>query len=196
VPKIGGESVRPYQPAGLWEALATRNATNYVQNHGDSLYRRSLYTIWKRSAPPPSMLNFDATDRSYCAVRRQKTASPLQALVLMNDPQFVEAARILAEKVILVSPSLEVSGSSILSERLEYCFQAITSRKPRQAELDILKDLLTKELAFFKENKEKATELLTVGEYKRDEKLDVVEVAAYTIVVSMMMNFDEFTVIR
>ncbi len=195
-PKIGGESVHPYQPAGLWEALATRNATNYVQNHGDSLYRRSLYTIWKRSAPPPAMLNFDATDRSYCAVRRQKTASPLQALVLMNDPQFVEAARILAEKVILIPPSHEVSGSSTVSERLEYCFQALISRKPRPAELDVLKDLLAKEWAFFKENKEKATDLLTIGEYKRDEKLDVVEVAAYTVVVSMIMNFDEFTVIR
>ena len=185
---IGGESVYPYQPAGLWEALATRNATNYVQNHGDSLYRLSLYTIWKRSAPPPAMLNFDATDRSYCAVRRQKTASPLQALVLMNDPQFVEAARILAEKMIQTTPSV--------SERLEYCFQALTSRKPRHAELTELTHLLDKELAYFKANPEKAAELMTVGEYTRNKDLDATEVAAYTVVASMMMNFDEFTVIR
>jgi hypothetical protein len=132
------------------------------------LYRRSLYTIWKRSSPPPAMLNFDATDRSYCAVRRQKTASPLQALVLMNDPQFVEVARILAEKVVLIPPFPTESGfrtstvseqKDTTSERLVYAFQAFTSRKPRQAELDILKGLLAKELAFFKENKEKAADL-------------------------------------
>ena len=186
--KIGGASVYPYQPAGLWEALATRNAINYVQSHGDSLYRRSLYTIWKRSAPPPAMLNFDATDRAYCAVRRQKTSSPLQALVLMNDPQFVEAARILAEKMMQSTPSV--------SERLSYGFQALTSRKPRPAELQELKNLLDKELSYFKQNPEKAAELMTVGEYKRNESLDKIEVAAYTIVASMIMNFDEFTVAR
>ena len=159
-----------------------------TQNHGDSLYRRSLYTIWKRSAPPPAMLNFDATDRAYCAVRRQKTSSPLQALVLMNDPQFVEAARILAEKMMQSTPSV--------SERLSYGFQALTSRKPRPAELQELKNLLDKELSYFKQNPEKAAELMTVGEYKRNESLDKIEVAAYSIVASMIMNFDEFTVAR
>jgi hypothetical protein len=195
VPQIGGPSVHPYQPEGLWEALATRNATKYVQNHGDSLYRRSLYTIWKRSSPPPAMLNFDATDRSYCAVRRQKTASPLQALVLMNDPQFVEAARILAEKVQRI-PSASGLPASSVSERLTYCFQTLTGRKPRIEELSILTDLFAKEWDFFKENKEKAAELLTVGEFKRDEHLDVVATASYTIIASTLMNFDEFVVIR
>jgi hypothetical protein len=188
VPKIGGPSVYPYQPAGLWEALATRNAINYVQNHGDSLYRRSIYTIWKRSAPPPAMLNFDATDRSYCVVRRQKTASPLQALVLMNDPQFVEAARILAEKMI--KSSKDVTG------RLEYGFQALTSRKPRPAELLEITRLFEQEWTHFKQNPEKSTQLLSVGEYARDSNLDAAEVAAYTIVASMLMNFDEFAVKR
>ena len=188
VRKIGGASVYPYQPAGLWEALATRNATIYKQNHGDSLYRRSLYTIWKRSAPPPAMLNFDATDRAYCSVRRQKTSSPLQALVLMNDPQFVEAARILAEKMMQSTPSV--------SDRLAYGFQALTSRQPREGELVELKNLLGKELTYFKQNPEKAVDLLTVGEYERNKNLDAVQVAAYTIVASMIMNFDEFTVIR
>ena len=188
VPQIGGPSVYPYQPAGLWEALATRNATNYVQNHGDSLYRRSIYTIWKRSAPPPAMLNFDATDRSYCVVRRQKTASPLQALVLMNDPQFVEAARILAEKMI--KNSKDVAG------RLEYGFQALTSRKPRPAELLEISRLFEKEWTHFKQHPELASQLLKVGEYARDSNLDAAEVAAYTIVASMLMNFDEFAVKR
>ncbi len=187
VRKIGGASVYPYQPAGLWEALATRNAINYVQSHGDSLYRRSLYTIWKRSAPPPAMLNFDATDRAYCVVRRQKTASPLQALVLMNDPQFVEAARILAEKM-MQNPSV--------TEGLTYGFEALTSRKPRAAELAELQKLFDKEVVYFKQNPEKADELRSVGEYKSNKDLDKIEAAAYTVVASMLMNFDEFTVIR
>lgn len=194
VPQIGGPSVHPYQPEGLWEALATRNATRYIQNHGDSLYRRSLYTIWKRSSPPPAMLNFDATDRSYCAVRRQKTASPLQALVLMNDPQFVEAARILAEKMQHIP---KVTGNNSLeTDRLAYCFQALTSRKPRKEELIILTELYENQWTYFKENEEKAIALLQVGEYERDKQLDPAMTAAYTIVASTIMNFDEFLVIR
>ena len=95
VPTIGGPSVYPYQPAGLWEALATRNATTYEVGKGDDLYRRSLYTVWKRSSPPPSAISFDAAERLFCTVSRQRTSTPLQALVLLNDPQFVEAARAL-----------------------------------------------------------------------------------------------------
>jgi len=188
VKNIGGPSVKPYQPAGLWEALATRNATKYVQNHGDSLYRRSMYTIWKRSSPPPSMLNFDATDRAFCIVRRQKTASPLQALVLMNDPQFIEASRVLAEKMIQSSANVE--------ERLIYGFEALISRKPRPEELSELVKLVEKQKKHFSENKENAEMLLRVGEYPRNKSLDAVEVAAYSIVASMVMNFDEFVVKR
>ena len=99
VRQIGGPSVLPYQPAGIWEALATRNAVKYEQDHGDSLYRRSMYTIWKRSSPAPMMLNFDAAERHTCIVKRQKTSTPLQALVTLNDPQFVEAARVLAQRL-------------------------------------------------------------------------------------------------
>ena len=95
---IGGPSVYPYQPPGLWEELATRNATTYAQGKGDDLYRRSLYTVWKRTSPPPSAISFDAAERLFCTVRRQRTNTPLQALVLLNDPQFVEAARALAER--------------------------------------------------------------------------------------------------
>ena len=188
VKKIGGASVYPYQPAGLWEALATRNETVYKQNHGDSLYRRSMYTIIKRSAPPPAMVNFDATDRAFCSVRRQKTASPLQSLVLMNDPQFVEASRILGEKMVKADPSV--------LERLQYGFQALTSRKANPAELTALKDLYDTEYAYFKKNLDKAEKLLSVGEFPRDKNLDVAEVAAYTIVASTVMNFDEFVMKR
>ena len=142
----------------------------------------------KRSAPPPSMLNFDATDRSYCVVRRQKTASPLQALVLMNDPQFVEAARILAEKMVKSAPQV--------AERLEYGFQALISRKPRAAELLELSRLFEKQWAYFQQHPELASQLLKVGEYVRDPQLNEAEVAAYTIVASTLMNFDEFSVKR
>ena len=100
VEKIGGPSVFPYQPAGIWEALATRNATSYKQNHGDSLYRRGMYTIWKRSSPPPSAITFDTPERYFCVVKRQKTSTPLQSLVMMNDPQYNEAARKLAERMM------------------------------------------------------------------------------------------------
>jgi hypothetical protein len=188
VKKIGGASVYPYQPAGIWEALATRNATAYVQNHGDSLYRRSMYTIIKRSAPPPSMLNFDATDRAYCVARRQKTASPLQALVLMNDPQFVEAARILGEKTMRFDPSFE--------KRITYCFQALTSRKPRTEELNELKKLYDLQYNYLKYALQEAESILSVGEYKRDMTLNVAELAAYTVVATTLMNFDEFSTKR
>jgi Protein of unknown function (DUF1553)/Protein of unknown function (DUF1549)/Concanavalin A-like lectin/glucanases superfamily/Planctomycete cytochrome C len=188
VKKIGGASVYPYQPAGIWEALATRNATVYVQNHGDSLYRRSMYTIIKRSAPPPAMLNFDATDRAYCVARRQKTASPLQALVLMNDPQFVEAARILGEKMMHYDPSFE--------KRITYCFQALTSRKPRTEELAELKKLYDLQYNYLKYVPQEAESLLSVGEYKRDMSLNVAELAAYTVVATTLMNFDEFSMKR
>jgi Protein of unknown function (DUF1553) len=148
-----------------------------------------MYTIIKRSAPPPAMVNFDATDRAFCSVRRQKTASPLQSLVLMNDPQFVEASRILSEKMIK-------NSTPSVSERLQYGFQALTSRKAHPAELTALKDLFEKELSYFKQNLEKAEKLLNVGEYPRDKNLDAAEVAAYTIVASTIMNFDEFVMKR
>lgn len=112
-PHIGGPSVHPYQPDGIWEALATRNAVQYVQNHGDTLYRRSMYTIWKRSSPPPMMLNFDASERHFCSVKRQKTSTPLQALVTLNDPQFVEAARVLAQRSLLLNKGADSKSQAV-----------------------------------------------------------------------------------
>ena len=98
---VGGPSVYPYQPPGLWESLATRNATKYEQGKGADLYRRSLYTVWKRSSPPPSAISFDAADRLFCTVSRQRTNTPLQSLVLLNDPQYLEASRVLAQRMIV-----------------------------------------------------------------------------------------------
>jgi hypothetical protein len=187
--KIGGPSVYPYQPEGIWEALATRNKTHYEQGKGDDLYRRSLYTVWKRSSPPPSMMNFDAPDRYTCIVKRQKTATPLQSLVLMNDPQYVEASRMLAERMMK-------EGGQTPEQRILFAFKALTSRLPNTEELALLQQLYKEELSDFKKQPERAIQLLGVGEYKRDIKLEVNELAACTIIASSIMNFDEFVVKR
>lgn len=189
VRKIGGPSVYPYQPEGIWEALATRNKTHYEQGKGEDLYRRSLYTVWKRSSPPPSMMNFDAPDRYLCVVRRQKTATPLQSLVLMNDPQYVESARVLAERMLK-------EGGSTPEERISFAFKALTSRMPRTQELDLMKQLYAEELAQFQKEPERAKGLLATGEYKRDMSLNASQLAACTIIASSIMNFDEFVVKR
>ena len=188
-PKVGGPSVHPYQPAGIWEALATRNAVTYVQNHGDSLYRRSLYTVWKRSSPPPMMLNFDAAERHFCTVKRQKTSTPLQALVTLNDPQFVEASRVLAQRMLR-------EGGSTPESRIAFAYKALTSRPPRPAEVQLLKRLYAEELTDFQKNPKRAAELLAVGEYPRDPSLNPAELAASAIVASTVMNFDEFVIKR
>lgn len=187
--RIGGPSVRPYQPAGIWEALATRNAVTYVQNHGDSLYRRSMYTIWKRSSPPPMMLNFDAAERHTCIVKRQKTSTPLQALVTLNDPQFVEAARVLAQRSMGV-------GITSADNVIQTTFKTVISRSPRPEETRLMKQLYNEELTDFRKNPKRATDLLTVGEYPVDKKHNPAELAAWTVVTSTIMNFDEAIIKR
>jgi len=189
VREIGGPSVYPYQPKGIWKALATRNAIEYQQQQGDSLYRRSIYTIWKRSSPPPSMMSFDAPDRYSCTVRRQKTATPLQSLVLMNDPQFVEAARVLAERM------LKATGEQI-ETKIQYAFKQLIGRSPRVEELDVLKSLYEEEVENFQKDEKRTDEWLSIGEYPVDESLDQVELASCTVVVSTIMNFEEFVIKR
>ncbi len=186
--KIGGPSVYPYQPQGIWKALATRNATEYVQQHGENLYRRSMYTVWKRSSPPPAMMNFDAPDRYYCVVRRQNTATPLQSFVLMNDPQFVEAARVLAEQL--------VDDLDEVEDRVRVACRKLLARNPRADELNALTALYHLSLDKFKEQPNGAREILEVGEYAKRSNLDSIEVAATTIVVSTLMNHDEFVMKR
>jgi len=187
VKEIGGPSVYPYQPSGIWEALATRNAVNYHQQTGDSLYRRSLYTIWKRSSPPPSMLNFDAPDRYYCVVRRQNTSTPLQSLVLMNDPQFVEAARVLAE---------EMMAKSQMEESITFAYQKILAREPRTDEMKTLSSLWNEVYQQFRAGVSSADELLSVGDYRKPIGLDKDQLAAHAVVASTIMNYDEFVTMR
>lgn len=197
--RIGGPSVLPYQPAGIWEALATRNAVKYVQSKGDSIYRRSMYTIWKRSSPAPMMLNFDAAERHTCIVKRQKTSTPLQALVTLNDPQFVEAARVLAQHVMSTVPVDQKKTTSVqLSETngVTTIFKAVISRPARPQEIALMQQLYAEELADFKKNPKRASELLAIGEYPVDKTLNTVELAAWTVVTSTIMNFDEAIIKR
>jgi hypothetical protein len=182
VGKIGGPSVMPYQPTGLWEESGT--GKSYAQSHGDGLYRRSLYTFWRRTSPPPSMTTFDAVSREVCIARRERTATPLQALVLLNDPQFVEAARVLAEKLI------KQEGSTADS-RLAMAFRLLTSRLPSATELAILQKLYRDQREHFAKAPDDAKALLAVGEMPRDEKQDTADVAALAMVVKMLLSFDE-----
>ncbi len=184
VRKIGGPSVRPYQPPGLWRF----NSGRYVQDHGDSLYRRSLYTIWKRTVPPPTMNTFDAPDRSYCIARRQKTSTPLQALILLNDPQYVEAARVLAQNVMLAQKNP--------STRIQLMYRKLSGRQMLPEEAPILQELYERSLAKYRTQSEKTNGLLAVGEFPLTEELDRAELAATTIVASAIMNHDACVIKR
>ena len=184
---IGGPSVRPYQPAGLWEQSGT--GKTYTQDHGDKLYRRSLYTFWRRTAPPPAMLTFDATSREVCSAKRETTATPLQALVLMNDPQFVEAARVLGERLLKEHPENPEA-------RVREAFRALTGRMPDEKETAVLDQLFDEQRSFYAKDPGAADKLLATGESKRDETLPRADFAATTMLVSTIMNFDEFVMKR
>ncbi len=185
--RVGGPSVRPYQPDGLWEESGT--GKTYVQDHGENLYRRSLYTFWRRTAPPPSMLTFDATSREVCTARRETTSTPLQALVLLNDPQFVEAARVLAARLIEDAPQ-------DVQARQEMAFRLATGRSPEPVERDILRRLYLEQLALFKDRPEEARKYLETGETPVPEGLPQDELAATTALASTLMNLDEFVMER
>jgi len=184
---VGGPSVKPYQPAGLWEQAGT--GKTYTQDDGDKLYRRSLYTFWKRTLPPPAMTTFDALSREVCAVRGTPTVTPLQSLVLLNDPQFVEAARVLAEALLTRHPADTAA-------RNREAFRTLIGRPPDSVELSILTRAHREQHDLFAGNPAAALELLRVGESPADGALPSADLAAMTAVVSLVMNFDEFTVLR
>ncbi len=182
--KVGGHWVKPYQPPGVWKELANQIGENkYRPSKGADLYRRSLYSYWKRTIPPPSMLTFDAAERTVCVVKRQTTSTPLQSLVLLNDPQMIEASRKLAERSMLQSDNLEDWVSS--------AFRKLTSRHPDQDEMSVLTSLYEVELARFTANEESAGALLSVGFSERDQTINNAELAALTVVVNTMLNMDE-----
>ncbi|WP_425613797.1 PSD1 and planctomycete cytochrome C domain-containing protein [Anatilimnocola sp. NA78] len=188
--RIGGTSVSPYQPAGLWEELMSRadndkwTAQKYAQSHGVDLYRRTMYTFWKRTCPPASLATFDAPDREVCTVKRSRTNTPLQALVSMNDPTYVEAARLFAERAVK-------QGGASIDERLAYLFRTVLSRAPSEQEMKVLKNLYGRQLVHFEQHADAARKLLQVGEYPADASLSAPELAAWTMVASTILNTDE-----
>jgi hypothetical protein len=185
-PKIGGPSVKPYQPPGVWEAVAMResNTHDYVQDKGEALYRRSMYTFWKRSAPPASMDLFNAPSRETCVMARERTNTPLQALVTLNDPQFIEAARHLAESVVQ-------QESSEFEIRMQWLAAKLLARNFNEAELKIAQSTFDQLLTHYQAHADQAEQLVRVGETPLNDKLPVAELAAWTMTVNQLLNLDE-----
>ncbi|MFT7161792.1 MAG: hypothetical protein ACI9GZ_002979, partial [Bacteroidia bacterium] len=184
--KVGGPGVRPYQPDNLWGAVTGGGGgplAKFVLDISEDLYRRSIYTFWKRTVPPPSMLSFDAATRDRCAVSRQSTNTPLQALALLNDPQYMEAARVMAQNIMAYDQPMQ--------ENVKVAFRKLTGRQPNEDEIKMLIEVYDTSLNSFKENPEKAIELLSVGDYMIDERLDQNLLAAHTVTFSTIFNLDE-----
>jgi hypothetical protein len=185
--RIGGESVRPYQPPGLWEAVSFQgdfSSQSYLQSKGADLYRRGIYVYIKRSLTYPSLVTFDAPNREICTVTRPRTTTPLQALVLMNDPAYVEAARAFAHRVMQ-------QGGGDTRARLTYAFRLTLSRQPSKQELALLERIYNEQLSNFGQNKEAAKAFTSVGESPRPEKIDEAEWAAWTAISNLLLNLDE-----
>ena len=182
VDKVGGPSVKPYHPDGLWEM--TMGGGHYQVGKGDDLYRRSLYTFWKRTVPPPSMMTLDAADRSYCVVRRQATSTPLQALVLLNDPQIVEASRHVAGRMLR-------EGGFGPEQQVRYAFALVTGRQPSKDEVPVLMRLLDEQVAHFQKDTAAAERLLKVGEKPVPGEHPPARLAAATVLAQLLFNHDE-----
>lgn len=185
--EIGGRSVFPYQPIDLWDELAFGDgftAQKYELSKGKDLYRRSMYTFWKRTVPPAMLNTFDAPDREKCVVRRPVTNTPLQALITMNDPTYIEAARVLATKAFR-------EGGNDLNSRIAYAFRQATARKPAPEEITVLRDLYVRQLLNYRKDTKAADALLNIGESKADDKIERPVLAAWTMVVSTILNLDE-----
>jgi Protein of unknown function (DUF1553) len=183
---IGGPSVRPYQPEGVWEAVAMigSNTRDYKRDSGDNLYRRSLYTFWKRAAPPASMEIMNAPNRETSCVRRERTDTPLQALVTLNDVQFVEAARHLAQNAIKF-------GGTTDDGRLDYIARRLLARPLNAKELAVVKSSLSELVHHYRTHDTDAKELIAVGESKADSAADPSLLAAWTMLANELMNLDE-----
>jgi hypothetical protein len=180
--RVGGPPVKPYQPPGLWKG---QNAflPEYVADKGEGLYRRSLYTFWRRTSPPPNMLTFDAPSREVCVVRRQSTSTPLQPLVLLNDPQFVEAARALGERMLR-------EGGNSLEEMLIFAFRQAATRRPTDRELGLLKGLYQGQLEMFRNDLDSARKYLKTGDRPPAAGLDPADLAAAAVTANAVLNLD------
>ncbi|MFV2068487.1 MAG: DUF1553 domain-containing protein [Pirellulales bacterium] len=181
IDRIGGPAVKPYQPVGLWKE---KSGKAYVPDEGAGLYRRSVYTFWKRTSPPPAMMAFDAAKRDVCVARRQTTSTPMQALVVLNDPQFVEAARVLAQRLF-------EQEADLADSRLDRLFRILTSRPASREERTVLRNFYQEQLALFREHPERARALLEVGQTPWDQRRQAAELAATTVVAGTLFGFDE-----
>ena len=181
--RVGGPSVKPYQPQGLW-VEKTGPGSAYQHDSGERLYRRSMYTFIRRTTPHPAMIAFDAPNRSVCIVRRERTNTPLQALVLLNDPQFVECARMLAQRV-------QHEGGARIEDQVRYAFRLLCGRRPTTHEMTLMKTQYQSAAKKFTAAPEEADAILRVGDYPFDDRLDKVATAALTLVANTVMNFDE-----
>jgi hypothetical protein len=189
VQKIGGPSVKPYQPTGVWEAVAMpeSNTKSYQEDQGEGLYRRSMYTFWKRSAPPASMDIFNAPNRETCTIRRERTNTPLQALLTLNDTQFIEAARMLAQRALT-----EMQGEKADSfNRIQHIANILMARSLTAEELAIVQESLKDLLAMYRDHPELANQLINIGFTKVPESFDKIELAAWTMLANQLMNLDE-----
>ena len=185
VEKLGGPSVRPYMPDGVWDETSKYgDLRGYKHDTNDGLYRRTLYTIWKRTAAPPSMLLFDAPSREICTVKRSRTNTPLQALTLLNEITYVEAARKLAERML-------IEGGATPEARLRFAFRQVTSRTPTDEELAVLVGGLNDDLVRFRQDANAAKQLIVLGESKAGVSFDPAELAAYTLTANVLLNLDE-----
>ena len=182
--EVGGKWVKPYQPPGIWKELANQIGENkYRASTGKDLYRRSIYSYWKRTIPPPVMLTFDASERAVCVVKRQSTSTPLQALILLNDPQFIEASRVLAESVM--------KSEKDQTTWVESIFFRLTSRTPNIVELEDLQELFETELQNYEADKDAAEALVSIGAVPRSQQLPLSDLAALTLVTNVILNLDE-----
>ena len=183
-PKIGGESIYPYQPPGLWEQVAFQGTRKWTQSEGDGNYRRGLYVYWRRSVPYASFVTFDAPSRETCTVKRPQTNTPLQALVLMNDPVYVEAARAFGLRIMN-------DGGKTLAERLTFAFRVGLGRFPHASELEEMSQAFATELTHFESDRPAANQLVHIGESSPPLDADICELAAWTIIANILLNLDE-----
>jgi hypothetical protein len=183
VEKIGGPAVKPYQPPGLWEEIAM-GKPKYEQSKGEGLHRRSLYTFWKRTVPPPAMMTFDATERAVCTVKRQATSTPLQALALLNDTQLLEAARFVGARVLR-------EGGEAPAARVRFAFRLATGRTPNAREVEALEAAWREQEEIFVTDAAGAERVLAVGETKVGGEFPPAQLAAATMVASLLLNHDE-----
>ncbi len=182
---LGGHADKPYQPAGLWEIIAypISDTAKYMQDHGDALYRRSLYMFWKRTSPPPTMMLFDAPMRESCVVRRSRTNTPTQALASLNETGFFEDARAMAQRVLITKPNDPT--------RIDYAFRLATGRTPSQSEARIVQGFLSEARTRYQSDPADAKKSLAIGESPRNSSLPIPEHAAWTLVCNLILNLDE-----